>query len=459
LRGATTVSERGKTQEVSWELHRLTEAILGRPVGVDDPLSLDSLRRIEFVAGIDGELGICLPSDALSDVATLRDLDRVVGATGPDAVASVAELVARFPAPHTAPRAPTNMHSAPARPPGAAKGGEETASGVAPVFLTGATGLLGAHLARALGRARVPLRVLVRARTDHEAHARLEELGIVATPVLGDLADHALLAAEAAAASMVVHLAASLRIDANMDALYTENVAPLAPLLASGTKLVFASSLAVLAFSTLVGGGMSLDPTHSVEDAGIFGGYAQSKALGEAWCAGHPQAHVIRIGLVVADDKDLPSGRCPLRALTAALHLLGMRPSGHFLGAAFDAVPLGAVVEALLACVHPAQDAPPKAVYAATPATVDDLYAAFEAAGRPLTIVPPEEFRNAIYRSPLLPLERRAALELLRVSDRDSALNIDSNILFRLTARRFDPSFGVPNDPRQTLLRLVTAVA
>ncbi len=458
LRGATTVSERGKTQEISRELHRLTEAVLGRAVGVDDPLGLDSLRRIEFVAGIEGELGVCLPTDALSDVATLRDLDRVVGAAGQDAVASLAELVARFPEPQIAPRAPTNMHSAPARPPGTAKGGEETASGVAPVFLTGATGLLGAHLARALGRAGFPLRVLVRARSEREARARLEELGIVATPVVGDLADHALLAAEAGAASTVVHLAASLRIDANMDALHTENVAPLAPLLASGTKLVFASSLAVLAFSSLVDAGTNLDPTQSVEDARIFGGYAQSKALAEAWCARHPQAHVLRIGLVVADGENLPNGRCPLRALTAALHLLGMRPAGNFLGAAFDAVPLGAVVEALLACVHPAQDAAPKAVYAARPATIEDLYAAFEAAGRPLAIVPADDFRNAVYRSPLLPLERRAALELLRVSDRDGALNIDNNILFRLTARRFDPSFGVANDPRQTLLRLVTAV-
>jgi hypothetical protein len=536
LRGAATVSERGKTQGIQAELQQLTSSILGRAVGGDEALGLDSLRRIELVAGIEGELGVCLPTDALSDVATLRDLDRVVGAanlpgSASQETASLSELVARFPPPPTpADRVLTNMHSA-------------------PVFLTGATGLLGAHVARALGQAGVPLRVLVRARTEQEGRDRLERLGIVATPVLGDLTDHALLAAEAGAASTVIHLAASLRLDANIDALYPENVAPLAPLLASGTTLVFASSLAVLAFSSLVDGGMNLDPTQSVDDARIFGGYAQSKALAEAWCAVHPQAHVLRIGLVVPDDAKSPSGRCPLRALTAALHLLGMRPSGNFLGAAFDAVPLTAVVEALLACVRTTEDAfsdpasrraetdassdpasrraetdassdpasrraetdassdpasrraeknassdpasrraeknassdpasrraetdassdpasrraeknaSPKAVYAATPATVEDLYAAFKAAGRPLAVVPAEDFRNAVYRSPLLPLERRTALELLRVSEREPARSSDNNVLFRLTGGRFDPSLGVPTNPRQTLLRLVAAL-
>jgi uncharacterized protein YbjT (DUF2867 family) len=71
-----------------------------------------------------------------------------------------------------------------------------------PVVLAGATGDLGGHIARALGRRHVPFRVLVRPQTEAAVLSRFEALG--ATPVEVDYDDAAALRRACDGASCVV---------------------------------------------------------------------------------------------------------------------------------------------------------------------------------------------------------------------------------------------------------------
>ena len=142
------------------------------------------------------------------------------------------------------------------------------------VLVTGASGLLGGSLARALAARGDEVTVLQR-RPSGLADAGLRE-------VLGDVADPAVAAAATAGQEAIVHLAAKVNVTGAWADYERANVAGTAGLLRAATRagvasMVFVSSPSVAhAGSSLVGEGAG-----PADPAAARGNYARSKAMAE----------------------------------------------------------------------------------------------------------------------------------------------------------------------------------
>jgi dihydroflavonol-4-reductase len=183
-------------------------------------------------------------------------------------------------------------------------------------FLTGATGFLGAHVARALASHGAQLRVLVRPTSD------LRNLqGLSAETANGDLRDSGSIERAMAGCDTVFHVAADYRLWVrDPDEMYRSNVEGTRGLLAAALKnkvarVVYTSSVATMGFS--------MDGTLADEDSPValddmVGPYKRSKFMAEqiALEAGRGGQHVVVVNpstpVGEMDVKPTPTGRIVL---------------------------------------------------------------------------------------------------------------------------------------------------
>ncbi len=147
------------------------------------------------------------------------------------------------------------------------------------VFLTGATGFVGSHVAQALAAAGADLCLLVRAssRRDNLEHLRAEI-------VVGDLRDPSSLAPAMQGCELIFHVAADYRLwTRNSDEMYAANVAGTEGIIksaqASGVRrIVYCSSVATMGFGN---DGPITDEDTPVSLDDMIGHYKRSKFLAE----------------------------------------------------------------------------------------------------------------------------------------------------------------------------------
>ncbi len=147
------------------------------------------------------------------------------------------------------------------------------------VFLTGATGFLGSHVARVLAEQGADLRLLVRPTSNLK---NLE--GLKAETVTGDLRDPASLEKAIAGCEVVFHVAADYRLwvrDPNE--MYRSNVDGTRAILEAARKnkvrsVVYTSSVATMGFT---GNGHPADEDSPVALADMIGHYKRSKFMAE----------------------------------------------------------------------------------------------------------------------------------------------------------------------------------
>jgi dihydroflavonol-4-reductase len=147
------------------------------------------------------------------------------------------------------------------------------------VFLTGATGFLGSHVARALVDQGADLRLLVRPTSNLK---NLE--GLPAETAIGDLRDPAFLDKAMAGCEVVFHVAADYRLwlrDPNE--MYRSNVEGTRAVLEAAGKngvrsVVYTSSVATMGFN---GNGRPADEDSPVALADMIGHYKRSKFMAE----------------------------------------------------------------------------------------------------------------------------------------------------------------------------------
>jgi dihydroflavonol-4-reductase len=147
------------------------------------------------------------------------------------------------------------------------------------VFLTGATGFVGSHVARALAAHGAELRLLVR------PTSRLDNLeGLVADTALGDLAQPETLRSALRGCDALVHVAADYRLWVrDPDAMYRSNVEGTRALLELAreenvARIVYTSSVATMGFQS-DGTIVNEDTPVSLEQ--MIGHYKRSKFLAE----------------------------------------------------------------------------------------------------------------------------------------------------------------------------------
>jgi dihydroflavonol-4-reductase len=147
------------------------------------------------------------------------------------------------------------------------------------VFLTGATGFIGSHVAHALARRGAVLRVLVR------PSSRLENLrGLNAETVTGDLLQVDALRSAIAGCDAVMHVAADYRLwVTDPEKMRATNVTGTRELLRVARetqvrRVVYTSSVATMGFFS---DGRIADETTPVSLANMVGHYKQSKYLAE----------------------------------------------------------------------------------------------------------------------------------------------------------------------------------
>jgi dihydroflavonol-4-reductase len=184
------------------------------------------------------------------------------------------------------------------------------------VFLTGATGFLGAHVARVLAAQGAQVRVLVRPTSD------LRNLqGLSAETATGDLRDSASIERAIAGCDTVFHVAADYRLWVrDPDEMYRSNVEGTRCLLAAARKnkvsrLVYTSSVATMGFSS---NGSLADEDSPVALEDMVGPYKRSKFMAEqiALDAGRSGQHVVVVNpstpVGEMDVKPTPTGRIVL---------------------------------------------------------------------------------------------------------------------------------------------------
>jgi dihydroflavonol-4-reductase len=147
------------------------------------------------------------------------------------------------------------------------------------IFLTGATGFVGHHVAKALAADGAQLRLLVRKTSNLK---NLE--GIAGDTVIGDLAQSEGLKSAMAGVDAVVHVAADYRLwIPDPAAMYKANVDGTRELLRLGRetgvkRFVYTSSVATMHFRT---DGIVINEDTPVELADMVGHYKRSKFLAE----------------------------------------------------------------------------------------------------------------------------------------------------------------------------------
>ena len=147
------------------------------------------------------------------------------------------------------------------------------------VFLTGATGFVGSHVARAYARGGAELRVLTR------ATSRLDALeGLVAELVVGDLGQVEDLRDALTGCDALVHVAADYRLWVrDPEKMYAANVGGTRDLLRLARevgvgRVVYTSSVATMGFKR---DGTIVDEESPVSEADMIGHYKRSKFLAE----------------------------------------------------------------------------------------------------------------------------------------------------------------------------------
>lgn len=146
-------------------------------------------------------------------------------------------------------------------------------------FVTGATGFLGSHVARALAANGANLRLLARA----TSNTRNID-GLHADCVTGDLRDPASLEKGIAGCDVVFHVAADYRLWVrDPDEMYRANVEGTRALLAAARRhnvrrVVYTSSVATMGFTS---NGLAADENSPVSLANMIGPYKRSKFMAE----------------------------------------------------------------------------------------------------------------------------------------------------------------------------------
>lgn len=146
-------------------------------------------------------------------------------------------------------------------------------------FVTGATGFVGSHVARALAQQGAGLRLLVRANSNKK---NLEDLK--ADLVVGDIRDPASLEKSIAGCDVVFHVAADYRLWVrNPEEMYRSNVEGTRAILAAARKnnvrrVVYTSSVATMGFTS---NGQPADEDSPVSLANMIGPYKRSKFIAE----------------------------------------------------------------------------------------------------------------------------------------------------------------------------------
>ena len=181
------------------------------------------------------------------------------------------------------------------------------------VFLTGATGFVGHHVAQALGAEGADLRLLVRKTSNL---ANLE--GIRGETYLGDLGDPASLKLALEGCDAVVHVAADYRLwIRDPEAMYRANVDGTRELLrgareAGVPRVVYTSSVATMHFRT---DGLIINEDTPVAFSDMVGHYKRSKFLAEreaiAAAEGGQQVIILNPTTPIGpnDAKPTPTGR------------------------------------------------------------------------------------------------------------------------------------------------------
>jgi dihydroflavonol-4-reductase len=184
------------------------------------------------------------------------------------------------------------------------------------VFLTGATGFLGSHVACALADQGADLRLLVRPTSNLK---NLE--GLKAETATGDLRDPASLEKTMAGCDTVFHVAADYRLWVRDPAeMYRSNVDGTRSILEAARKngvrrVVYTSSVATVGFTA---NGHPADEDSPVALADMIGHYKRSKFMAEqlALKAGRSGMHVVTVNPTTPigeqDVKPTPTGRIVL---------------------------------------------------------------------------------------------------------------------------------------------------
>src|SRR6202034_420278 len=181
------------------------------------------------------------------------------------------------------------------------------------VFLTGATGFVGHHVAKALSAEGAELRMLVRKTSNLK---NLE--GIPGDTIVGDLARPESFASALAGCNAVMHVAADYRLwIRDPDTMYRANVDGTRDLLrlareAKVARVVYTSSVATMHFRT---DGIVVNEDTPVSLADMVGHYKRSKFLAEqqAIAAAQDGQQVIILNPTTPigpnDAKPTPTGR------------------------------------------------------------------------------------------------------------------------------------------------------
>jgi len=146
-------------------------------------------------------------------------------------------------------------------------------------FVTGATGFLGSHVARALAEQGADLRLLVRSNSNTKNIADLK-----ADLITGDLRDPVSLEKGIAGCDVVFHVAADYRLWVrDPEEMYRANVEGTRAILAAARKnnvrrLVYTSSVATMGFSS---NGQPADESSPVSLDSMIGPYKRSKFMAE----------------------------------------------------------------------------------------------------------------------------------------------------------------------------------
>ncbi len=181
------------------------------------------------------------------------------------------------------------------------------------VFLTGATGFLGSHVARVLAEQGAELRLLVRPTSNLK---NLE--GLHADTAIGDLRDPASLVKAMSGCDTVFHVAADYRLWVRDPVeMYRSNVEGTRAILEAARsnsvrRVVYTSSVATMGFNR---DGVPADENSPVSLAAMVGHYKRSKFQAEqiAIDAGRSGVHVVTVNPTTPvgeqDVKPTPTGR------------------------------------------------------------------------------------------------------------------------------------------------------
>lgn len=180
-------------------------------------------------------------------------------------------------------------------------------------FITGATGFVGSHVARAYAAQGAELRLLTRSSSNTASLA-----GLNADVVVGDLREAEKLKSALAGCDALVHVAADYRLwVTDPDAMYAANVQGTSELLRLARevgvpRVVVTSSVATMGFDAL---GTIVDESTPVALDQMVGHYKRSKYMGEqvAIAAARSGQHVMILNPTTPvgtdDAKPTPSGR------------------------------------------------------------------------------------------------------------------------------------------------------